>query len=55
LTGIGRAPQDHLISGRTSTLRKMISAPSDWIWIFPSVRFDLAVVRAFDRVELDLH
>ena len=31
----------HLTSGRTSILRKRISAPSDWMMIFPFVRLDL--------------
>ena len=33
--GPARAVGVHFRSGRTSILRKKISAPSDWNWIFP--------------------
>ena len=41
LTNLLRQGDPYLISGRTSILRKRISAPSDWKWILPLVRLDL--------------
>lgn len=38
---LARAAEAHFTSGRTSTLRKKISAASVWSWILPSVWLDL--------------
>ena len=59
---LGRRARLHFRSGRTSILRKKISAPSDWNWIFPSVRLDfgadvddVAVDDVGDRVAVADH